>query len=165
MLLLLLLLLVVISLKGKEKARGEEKSKMRGSGSSYIPLSALTTTTAFRSFQIPHVHQSLCFETSHVQWAKKCNNITKKPTFFLQQIWELYVLWLSLDGWQGRTCERYILWSVVMPSTPVCWYNYSHYVLALYRHHEYLACLVPINTNQVNCFELCAYPCKDPHLY
>ena len=34
---------------------------MRGSGSSYIPLSALTTT-AFRSFQIPHVHQSLFWE-------------------------------------------------------------------------------------------------------
>ena len=47
--LLLLLLSLCVLLKGKEKAPGEGKSEMRGSGSSYIPLSALLPFAAFKS--------------------------------------------------------------------------------------------------------------------
>ena len=136
---------------------------MRVSGSSYIPLSAPLPFAASRS----HIYiqrKSLCFEgTTYMAYI-----VQRETQYILLSLFVRFedcVLCGFHRGAAERTCERYIMWSVVMPSTPVCWYNYSHYVLALYRHHEYLACLVPINTNQVNCFELCAYPCKDPHLY
>ena len=157
LLLFLLLFLLLLLLKGKEKAPGEGK-EMRAVGSSYIPLSAPLPFAAFKS----HIYTT-CFEGTPYMV-----QIIQRETPILLSLFVRFedcVLCGFHRGAAERTCERYIMWSVVMPSTPVCWYNYSHYVLALYRHHDYLACFVPINTNKVNCFELCAYPCKDPHLY
>ena len=93
---------------------------MRGSGS-YFPLSALP---AFHSFQISHIINRNVFvlKESHCYSFLSSSDLST-------------VCFAVFNGGQGRTCERYILWSVVMPSTPVCnmhaLYMYSHYVLAL----------------------------------
>ena len=91
--------------KGRRKPRaGEGKSEMRGSGS-YFPLSALP---AFHSFQISHIINRNVFvlKESHCYSFLSSSDLST-------------VCFAVFNGGQGRTCERYILWSVVMPSTPV----------------------------------------------
>ena len=75
---------------------------MRGSGS-YFPLSALP---AFHSFQISHIINRNVLKESHCYSFLSSSDLST-------------VCFAVFNGGQGRTCERYILWSVVMPSTPV----------------------------------------------
>ena len=111
LLLLWLFLVFLLLLKVKEKAPVWE-GKERDERQRLLLYSFVSTLHHHRlsllSSLLTCKQQSLCFEGRNPHYSF--------PS--LSDLRTVFFMRFSVGGGQGRTCERYILWSVVMPSTP-----------------------------------------------